>query len=186
MRALLVLISLATACAAQDAGNDPALKALRFEHIRRPRVAQPGANVTQMHYARRGIITPEMEFIAIRENQSRHVARETAFKNGHGEGTTQHPGFAWGASIPPVITPEFVRDGTRLACLEMLRGGITCFNDMYFFPTAMARAAIDSGVRAAVSMNVMPASAAVSMIENEVASSHWYPNVIVPRHSSET
>jgi phosphomethylpyrimidine synthase len=51
-----------------------------------------------------------MEFIAIRENQSREVARELASRNGHGGGVAQHPGQAWGASIPAVITPEFVRD----------------------------------------------------------------------------
>ena len=71
---------------------------------------KPGMNVTQLHYARQGIVTPEMEFIAIRENQSREVARELASRNGHGGGVTQHPGQSWGASIPAVITPEFVRD----------------------------------------------------------------------------
>ncbi len=89
---------------------DPALADLRFRHIRKPLRAKPGRNVTQLHYARKGIITPEMEFIAIRENQSREVARELASRNGHGGGVAQHPGFSWGASIPSVITPEFVRD----------------------------------------------------------------------------
>jgi phosphomethylpyrimidine synthase len=82
--------------------NDPALTALRFEHIRKPRVAKPGANVTQMHYARRGIVTPEMEFIAIRENQKLEALAEM-YK-------FQHPGESFGAAIPKVITPEFVRD----------------------------------------------------------------------------
>ncbi len=81
--------------------NDPSLAHLRFEHVRRPRRAKPGRNVTQMHYARQGIITPEMEFVAIRENQRREHLREI---------TKQHPGEGLGASIPPVITPEFVRD----------------------------------------------------------------------------
>ncbi len=88
---------------------DPKLAELRFQHIRNPLRARPGKNVTQLHYARKGIVTPEMEFIAIRENQSREVARELASRNGHG-GTAQHPGFSWGAGIPSVITPEFVRD----------------------------------------------------------------------------
>ena len=48
------------------------------------------------------------------------------------------------------VSPNFVRDGTRLACMEMLRGGITCFNDMYFYPEAAAQAAIDCGMRAAI------------------------------------
>ena len=90
--------------------TDPKLDELRFQHIRKPLRAKPGMNVTQIHYARQGIVTPEMEFIAIRENQSREVARELASRNGHGGGVTQHPGQSWGASIPSVITPEFVRD----------------------------------------------------------------------------
>ena len=89
---------------------DPKLDELRFQHIRKPLRAKSGMNVTQIHYARQGIVTPEMEFIAIRENQSREVARELASRNGHGGGVTQHPGQSWGASIPSVITPEFVRD----------------------------------------------------------------------------
>jgi len=89
---------------------DPKLDELRFQHIRKPLRAKAGQNVTQIHYARKGIVTPEMEFIAIRENQSREVARELASRNGHGGGIAQHPGQAWGANIPKVITPEFVRD----------------------------------------------------------------------------
>ncbi|HEX6825704.1 MAG TPA: phosphomethylpyrimidine synthase ThiC, partial [Nitrospiraceae bacterium] len=89
---------------------DHKLDELRFQHIRKPLRAKPGMNVTQIHYARKGIVTPEMEFIAIRENQSREVARELASRNGHGGGVIQHPGQSWGASIPAVITPEFVRD----------------------------------------------------------------------------
>jgi phosphomethylpyrimidine synthase len=76
---------------------------LRFEHLRKPRRALPGHNVTQLHYARKGIITPEMEFIAIRENMSYQQAREQEAVAG------QHPGQAFGASIPDEITPEFVR-----------------------------------------------------------------------------
>jgi len=90
--------------------SDPKLSDLRFQHIRKPLRAKTGKNVTQIHYARKGIVTPEMEFIAIRENQSREVARELASRNGHGGGIAQHPGQPWGASIPKAITPEFVRD----------------------------------------------------------------------------
>ena len=89
---------------------DPKLAELRFQHIRKPLRAKPGKNVTQLHYARKGIVTPEMEFIAIRENQSREHTADPGERNGHGGGMTQHPGFAWGANIPRVITPEFVRD----------------------------------------------------------------------------
>jgi phosphomethylpyrimidine synthase len=63
-----------------------------------------------MHYARKGIITPEMECIAIRENQSRELAAVPSSRNGQGGGVLQHPGQAWGACIPEKITPEFVRD----------------------------------------------------------------------------
>jgi phosphomethylpyrimidine synthase len=90
--------------------TDPKLAELRFQHIRKPLRATGGRNVTQLHYARKGIVTPEMEYIAIRENQSREVARELASRNGHGGGTAQHPGQSWGASIPKTLTPEFVRD----------------------------------------------------------------------------
>ncbi len=84
---------------------DPELARLRFAHIRSPRRAKAGHNVTQMHYARRGIITPEMEFIALRENQ--RSVEELALAR-------QHPGKSFGASIPQLITPEFVRD--EIAC----------------------------------------------------------------------
>jgi phosphomethylpyrimidine synthase len=82
--------------------HDPATAHLRFEHIRKPRRAKAGCNVSQMHYARKGIVTPEMEFIAIRENQKMDEMRDL-WKD-------QHPGNSFGASIPLVITPEFVRD----------------------------------------------------------------------------
>lgn len=90
--------------------SDPKLMDMRF-HLKRPaRRAKSGANVTQMHYARRGIITPEMEFIAIRENQR----REQADLNGEGLLTRQHPGQGFGAAIQQWITPEFVR--AEVAC----------------------------------------------------------------------
>jgi phosphomethylpyrimidine synthase len=85
---------------------DAQLAGLRFDLHRPPRRAKPGANVTQMHYARRGIVTPEMEFIAIRENQ----LRERTLASLPEIVRRQHPGQSFGASIPATITPEFVRD----------------------------------------------------------------------------
>ncbi|MBT8117502.1 MAG: phosphomethylpyrimidine synthase ThiC, partial [Gammaproteobacteria bacterium] len=83
--------------------SDPELAHLRFEHIRKPRRALKGRNVSQMHYARRGIITPEMEFVAIRENLRLEELADSGLLK-------QHPGQAFGASIPQQVTPEFVRD----------------------------------------------------------------------------
>ncbi len=82
--------------------SDPALAELRFNLTRAPRRARAGKNVSQMHYARHGIITPEMEYIAIRENQRRENMSDMLQR--------QHPGQDFGASIPKIITPEFVRD----------------------------------------------------------------------------
>ncbi|MDR2219033.1 MAG: phosphomethylpyrimidine synthase ThiC [Methylobacillus sp.] len=82
--------------------TDPTLAEMRFNLTRPPRRAKAGKNVTQMHYARQGVITPEMEFIAIRENQRREGLSELIL--------TQHRGHDFGASIPKIITPEFVRD----------------------------------------------------------------------------
>ena len=76
------------------------LDQIRFPNIKPPRKAKSGVNVTQMHYARRGIITPEMEFVAIRENQK-------LLKN-HSN-LTLHQGESFGASVPKEITAEFVR-----------------------------------------------------------------------------
>lgn len=88
--------------------NDPSLKDLRFSHIRKPLKAKQGKNVSQMHYARQGMITPEMEYIAIRETQIRQETQ--AQSNGASGGVEQHPGNSWGANLPQAITPEFVRD----------------------------------------------------------------------------
>lgn len=88
--------------------EDPKLAALRFELTRAPRVAKAGMNVSQMHYAKRGIITPEMEYIAIRENMSVQQARQ------QGVIGLQHPGHSFGANIPKEITPEFVRQEVAL------------------------------------------------------------------------
>lgn len=85
----------------QVRANNPLLDELRFEHIAKPYRAKKGHNVTQMHYARKGIITPEMEYIAIRENQRIEAMKDI----GH-----QHPGNSFGALTPKkLITPEFVR-----------------------------------------------------------------------------
>ena len=95
--------------------NDPKLAEMRFGLKRRPRKARAGCNVSQMHYARKGIITPEMEYIAIRENLERHCYLDSLRASGpQGEKLAklmmrQHRGESFGASIPHDITPEFVR-----------------------------------------------------------------------------
>lgn len=83
--------------------NDAELSAMRFAHVRNPRRAKAGHNVSQMHYAKKGIITPEMEYIAIRENMKLAEAREAGLLK------EQHAGHSFGAAIPKEITPEFVR-----------------------------------------------------------------------------
>jgi phosphomethylpyrimidine synthase len=90
--------------------NDAKLDELRFEHISKPLRAKPGMNVSQLHYAKKGIITPEMEYIAIRENQ--RVDELKSQLNGSYEMlTAQHAGESFGANTPKgYITPEFVRD----------------------------------------------------------------------------
>ncbi|HEY1087161.1 MAG TPA: phosphomethylpyrimidine synthase ThiC, partial [Archangium sp.] len=79
--------------------DDPRLAKLRFQSITRPWRARGGKSITQLAAARQGLITPEMEYVAIRENQKREAATEK-----------QHAGESYGAAIPKVITPEFVRD----------------------------------------------------------------------------
>lgn len=92
---------------------DAATAAMRFELIRHPRRALPGRNVTQMHYARRGLITPEMEFVAIRENCRREAMEEAIRIQGGAQAAMllkQHAGQSFGAALPARITPEFVRE----------------------------------------------------------------------------
>ena len=96
--------------------TDPALAEMRFDLKRQPRKAKPGRNVSQMHYARQGIITPEMEYIAIRENMQRREYIES-LKNSGITGAKmaemmgrQHPGQNFGAAMQGEITAEFVRD----------------------------------------------------------------------------
>ena len=83
--------------------HDARLDAVRFPGRTLPRRAIGTANVTQMHYARRGIVTPEMEYVAIRENQRLDAVRDAGL-------LAQHPGQSFGASIQQIITPQFVRD----------------------------------------------------------------------------
>lgn len=86
----------------QQRMDDPELAEMRFNLSRTPRRSKSGKNVTQMHYARQGIITPEMEYISIRENQRIDGLSEMMLK--------QHAGENFGGSMPKKITPEFVRD----------------------------------------------------------------------------
>ena len=81
--------------------NDSSLDHMRFSLLKNPYRAKEGKNVTQLHYAKKGIITPEMEYIAIRENQ--RIDEITEIRK-------QHKGEHFGASIPDKITPEFVRE----------------------------------------------------------------------------
>ncbi len=81
---------------------DASLECVRFDRPNRPLRARAGRRVTQMHYARRGILTPEMEYVAIRENMRLEQTLDYL--------KTQHPGHDWGANMPAAITPEFVRD----------------------------------------------------------------------------
>jgi len=130
---------------------------LRFDLKRQPRKAQAGKNVTQLHYARQGIITPEMEYIAIRENLALSEAElEKATE-------TQHPGMSFGASIPKIITPEFVRD-------EVARGRavIPCnINHPESEPMIIGR-----NFRTKVNSNIGN-SALTSSIEEEVEKLVW-------------
>ena len=111
-----VLADLSSEYGRRQAAN-PALAALRFPGLARtPRRARAGMNVSQMHYAKQGIVTPEMEFIAIRENNNRAAYLESLKASGP-QGAKlaalmarQHPGQAFGASLQNEITPEFVRD----------------------------------------------------------------------------
>ncbi len=95
--------------------NDPKLAEMRFNLTRKPRRALPGKNVSQMHYARQGIITAEMEYVAIRENMRRKEYLAELKASGPSGNkladlmARQHAGQSFGASIPAEITPEFVR-----------------------------------------------------------------------------
>ena len=88
---------------AQQRLQDKSLEPLRFAHIKQPYRAKANRNVSQMHYAKQGIITPEMEFIALRESALRQAENEN---RRYGR---KHAGQSFGASIPEQVTPEFVR-----------------------------------------------------------------------------
>lgn len=89
---------------AQQRLTNPELQSMRFGLNRLPKKAKVGQNITQMHYAKKGIITDEMEFVAIRENLRLQEQLEAGVYN------QQHKGNSFGASIPQQITPEFVRE----------------------------------------------------------------------------
>lgn len=109
------LLSGPTSSFGRDRLNDPKLVALRFNLKRQPRRAKSGMNVSQMHYAKKGIVTPEMEYIAIRENMLRSEYIQSLKAAGGNSARMaelmlrQHPGESFGAAIPKEITPEFVR-----------------------------------------------------------------------------
>ena len=113
--------------------TDPQLNDIRFPNIRKPLRARNAKNVSQMHYAKQGIVTPEMEFIALRENQKRsshqaHSTTNNGNRNGQSAIAQQHPGNAWGANIPSEIAPEFVRDEVARgrAIIPSAEGNIPC------------------------------------------------------------
>ena len=87
---------------AKQREQDIVTEDFRFTRTLKPRKALEGKNVTQLHYARQGIITPEMEYIAIRENMGRDALKDSPLSN-------QHKGEHFGANLPSNITPEFVR-----------------------------------------------------------------------------
>ncbi|MCF6283999.1 MAG: phosphomethylpyrimidine synthase ThiC, partial [Candidatus Hydrogenedentes bacterium] len=136
--------------------NDPELASLRFNRTRKPLRAKAGKCVTQMHYARQGIITPEMEYIAIRENERHEEALEMLKQ--------QHPGMNFGANTPTSkITPEFVRD-------EVARGRAIIPNNINHpesEPMIIGRAFL-------VKINANIGNSAVtSSIEEEVEKMSW-------------
>ncbi len=92
-----------SSCFGREREGNARLDDVRFPNRPLPRRARAGANVSQMHYARQGIVTPEMEYVAIRENQRIDAIRDATLLQ-------QHPGQDFGASIQQRITPEFVRD----------------------------------------------------------------------------
>jgi phosphomethylpyrimidine synthase len=140
--------------------NDPELAHLRFEHIRPPRRAKAGRNVTQMHYARQGIITPEMEFIAIRENCR---LQELRADPRYAKLLRQHRGEAMGARIPGQITPEFVRSEVAAG-----RAIIPCnINHPELEPMIIGR-----NFRVKINTNIGN-SAVTSSIEEEVEKMAW-------------
>ncbi|ASP40929.1 phosphomethylpyrimidine synthase ThiC [Bacterioplanes sanyensis] len=142
---------------AQVRDQNIALEQLKFQHKRQPLKAKAGRNVSQLHYARQGIITPEMEYVAIRENlglQREQLARYSA---------RQHPGESFGASIPDYVTAEFVRD-------EIARGRAVIPNNINHPETEPM--IIGRNFRTKVNANIGN-SAVTSSIEEEVEKMVW-------------
>jgi phosphomethylpyrimidine synthase len=140
--------------------TDASLDRLRFEHIRKPRRARPGCNVTQMHYARKGVVTPEMEYVAIREAQRLNELRDDPR---YAKYLKQHRGHSFGAAIPRAITPEFVRD-------EVARGRAIIpanVNHLELEPMIIGR-----NFRVKINTNIGN-SAVTSSIEEEVEKMVW-------------
>ncbi|GGY43516.1 phosphomethylpyrimidine synthase [Bacterioplanes sanyensis] len=142
---------------AQTRDRNIALEALKFQHKRRPRKAKAGANVSQLHYARQGIVTPEMEYVAIRENLGLEQEQLARYAR------TQHPGQSFGASIPAFVTPEFVRD-------EIARGRAVIPNNINH-PESEPMI-IGRNFRTKVNANIGN-SAVTSSIEEEVEKMVW-------------
>ncbi len=139
---------------------DSALAHLRFEHIRKPRRARPGCNVTQMHYARKGVVTPEMEYVAIRETLRLNELRDDPR---YAKLLKRHRGRSFGAAIPEAITPEFVRD-------EVARGRAIIpanINHLELEPMIIGR-----NFRVKINTNIGN-SAVTSSIEEEVEKMVW-------------
>ncbi len=86
--------------------KDEATQSLRFAHINPPRIARAGQNISQMHYARKGIVTPEMEYVALRESMGLEQLRKNPE---YKQLLKQHPGKSYGANLPDIVTGEFVR-----------------------------------------------------------------------------
>jgi phosphomethylpyrimidine synthase len=134
-----------------------ALDGLKFEYKRQPRKALKGKNVSQLHYAKQGIITPEMEYIAIRENLA---LSEVELDEAVAE---QHPGQSFGAAIPSMITPEFVRS-------EVARGRAVIPNNINHPETEPM--IIGRNFRTKVNANIGN-SAVTSSIQEEVEKTVW-------------
>lgn len=140
--------------------NDAKLAHLRFAHLRTPRRAKQGKNVSQMHYAKQGIITPEMEYVAIRENNRLQALRSDPR---YTKLLRQHAGESFGAAIPDEITPEFVRD-------EIARGRAIIpanINHPELEPMIIGR-----NFRVKINTNIGN-SAVTSSIEEEVEKMAW-------------
>lgn len=144
----------------QQRQDDADLASLRFEHIRKPRRALQGKNVSQMYYARQGIITPEMEYVAIRENQRlSEFRKDPAYK----KLLKQHAGEDFGANIPTEVTAEFVRD-------EIARGRAIIPANINH--TELEPMIIGRNFRVKINTNIGN-SAVTSSIEEEVEKMAW-------------